>query len=652
MPTDAATGGAIASDDRPSRRRSRRLGLSEKAAALALLAVVSTAVLAFAASDVTTATLFSGVYAAFLGGLLLTCDWARRDLAKLPGLGLQAAAFALLIATVLWPLTPWGPDGPHPIWAYVPEAGASLTIDRSALLLNVLRLLGLAALFVAGRIIGASEARALWFLKAAVAALGCYAALAFVDHVVARRSARLVATLLSPNSAATTFGAGMLLAVAAAVVRFRRYPGLTVLRRGDPEAMLWLGVVALLATVVCLTASRAGGVAALIGLGLLLGWNVFAQRQTVRGGAALAALAAVLLVAAIALRSADPLTGRFNVLGRDLDIRSEIFAAHWQAFITSPWSGFGLGSFPTVNQLVVTQGSLSTLYDVRAAHSLYLQWLEEGGIVGAGAMLAVFGLLLWPILRAGLADSTAGVWARAIACAAVLFLVHGLTDFALQAPAIQALCALVLGVGGGLVGRGASRRGQVEPGPVGPLLGFAAAVVAMAAAAGAPLVAARLDHDLSGLPTAPAEALAQTIDTRLSQPAGKSRDLDRLKRLSERELALAPASGAAWLRRAAIEADLNDSAASNLALEHSFAVAPLQTSLFEPRAVFAYEHWDRLSPEAREKTAYQLKAEWRRTGDQARYVALANSLRNPAGRVGMALQIAALRLAAALETAR
>jgi hypothetical protein len=174
----------------------------------------------------------------------------------------------------------------------------------------------------------------------------------------------------------------------------------------------------------------------------------------------------------------------------------------------------------------------------------------------------------------------------------------------------------------------------------------------MAAAAGAPLVAARLDHDLSGLPTAPAEALAQTIDTGLSQTAGKSRDLDRLRRLSERELALAPASGAAWLRRAAIEADLHDSAASNLALEHSFAVAPLQTSLFEPRAVFAYEHWDRLSPEAREKTAYQLKAEWRRTGDQARYVALANNLRNPSGRVGMALQIAALRLASALETAR
>lgn len=75
-------------------------------------------------------------------------------------------------------------------------------------------------------------------------------------------------------------------------------------------------------------------------------------------------------------------------------------------------------------------------------------------------------------------------------------------------------------------------------------------------------------------------------------------------------------------------------------------VAPLQTSLFDHRTVFAYEHWDRLSPSAREQAAYHLRAEWRRSGRPARFIAMANGIRNPAGRVGMALQIAVLRLAA------
>ena len=641
MPTDPVAGGAVASRDRAPRRRTRRLATSEKVAALSLLILVFAAVVAFGASDVVTAAVFSGLYALYLLGLLSVCDWARRDLGRLPGLGLQAGLFALLMAAVLWGLTPWGPDGPHPVWAYLPGAVGSLTIDRSALLLNALQLLGLACLFVSARIVGASEARGLWFLKAAVAALGFYAAMALADHVGARRSARLAATLLSPNSAATTFGAGMLLAVAAAVNRFRRYSGTTLLRRGDPEAIIWLGLVALLATVLCLTASRAGVAASLLGLVLLIVWNIFAQRQTVRGAAGMAALAAVLLVAAIALRSADPLADRFNLVSRDIETRSMIFAPHWQAFLSTPWSGFGLGAFPTVNQLVIDQTSLPALYNVRAAHNLYLQWLEEGGVVGAAAMLAVFGSLIWPALRGGFNDNTMGVWARATVCAAVVVLGHGMTDFALQAPAVQALCALVLGVVGGTVRSGSS--GARAPRSWGSGV-FAAATVVLAVLAATPLAAAKLGGDLSGWPTAPADALARAVEAGLEKPTRSRADLARLETLSDRELALRPASGAAWLRHAALEAELGHAAASNQALERSFSVAPLQSSLFDQRTLYAYEHWDALSQNAREQTVYHLKAEWKRSGNPSRFIDMANTIRNPAGRVGMALQVAVLRM--------
>ena len=105
-----------------------------------------------------------------------------------------------------------------------------------------------------------------------------------------------------------------------------------------------------------------------------------------------------------------------------------------------------------------------------------------------------------------------------------------------------------------------------------------------------------------------------------------------------------PASGAAWLRRAAVDAALDRDAAADQALQRSFAVAPLQTSLFARRTLFAYENWDRLSPATREQTIYQMQAEWRRRPARRQFIAMANSLHNPAGRVGMALQITVLRL--------
>lgn len=644
MPTDLTAERSVASSDRPSRRRVRKLAMSEKIAALCLVAVVFCAVMAFGASDVAAATAFAGLYAAYLLGLLFTCDWARRDLCRIKGLPLQAGLFALLVTAVLWQLTPWGPDGPHPVWSYLPGRAGSLTLDRSALLLSLLQLFGLACLFVAARIIGASEARGVWSLRAAVAALSAYAAVAFIDHVGVRRAERLSATLLSPNSAATTFGAGMLMATAAAVNRFRRHSGLMVLRRGDPEAMTWLGVVALLATVLLMTASRGGVIASLIGLVLFLAWTVFAQRGSLRGGAGLVAAVAVLLVAAVALRSVGHVIDRFSVTSRDVEVRSIIFTPHWDAFLSSPWSGFGLGSFPNVNQLVVTGPSLSILYDVRAAHNLYLQWLEEGGIVGTIAMVALFVSLILPILRGGLADSTTGVWARAAICATVVFLVHGVTDFALQAPAIQALCTIVLGLVGGMCLAKSDARGGIVTWRLWSIGGVAGLTVVAATLAGAPLLAARFGGDLSAWPTAPADALARSVELGLAKPRLDPATLARVRRLSVRELNLRPASGAAWLRRAAIESAAGDDDASNQALERSFVVAPLQSSLFNQRTIFAYEHWGHLTQAGRVQAAYHVRAEWRRTGQPARFVALANALHDPAGRIGLALQIGALTL--------
>lgn len=643
MPTKAPARPAAASPSRSSRGGVRSLALSEKVAIGVLLGLVFMAVIAFGASEISTACLFSGVYAAFLIGLLATCPWARRDLARLRGLAIEAPLFLVLLLAVLWALGPWGPGGAHPVWSYVPDKLGALTVDRSALLLNVLQLLGLACLFVAARVIGVSEARSRWFLRIAVLAIGVYAALAFVDHVGLRRSSRLVATLLSPNSAATVFGGGLLLAVAATINRVRRQRGLAMLKRGDPEAVACLAIVGVLLTALLLTASRAGLAATLVGLGLMLVWEAIAQRQRLRVVAGLGAAALILVIGALSLRSTELVAERLNNTGQDIAIRTAIFTPHWEAFQASPWFGFGLGSFPTVNQLVATQENLRVLFDVRAVHNLYLQWLEEGGIVGAVAMALLFIVLIWPILRGGLREGTAATWARATACAALIFLLHGVTDFALQAPAIQALAVLILGVVGSMsAGAGASRQARA---PLSWGAGLAAGGVLLASIlVTAPMMASRVGGDLSAWPTAPAEALARRIEIGLARPNPDAAELDRLDRLSAREVGLRPASGAAWLRRAAVDTARGQQEAASVALERSFAVAPLQTSLFNRRTLFAYDHWGQISLSARRATIYQLSTEWRRRRDPKRYIAMANAVQDPAGRVGIALQIAVLRL--------
>lgn len=644
MPTEAAS--AVSPDPKGKSGRARRLAPSEKVWSCVLLGQVLFALLAFGGSDISVAVFLAAVYALALVGLLGSSHWARRDLVRIRGWMAPGLLFAVLLAVTLWPLTPWGPGGRHPVWSYLPGSSGSLTVDRSALVLSVVQFLGLACLFVMARIIGASDTRARWILRTAVFMAGAYAVMAVLDHVSTRRTTRLAATLLSPNTAATLFGASFLLAMAFLTHRLRRGAGRALLNRGDPLMMLGAGAGAVLLIALMMTASRAGLMAVSIGAALFLVWEGFGRGQRFRAGVVLGGVAMLLALSLLALRSTDVVAERFGLAARDAAIRAQIFTPHWEAFLTSPWSGFGLGSFATVNHLIATRETLPMLFDVRAVHNLYLQWLEEGGIVGATVMLALFVALLWPTLRGGFRDGAMGIWCRAICCAAVLFLIHGITDFALQVPAIQAAATVVLGVvGGAVAGKVGDRVWPLPTWPSGLAMTAGGAVAAVAILTATPLIAGKFDADLSSWPTAPADALGRAVEIGLAQqPHPSAEELRRLQRLSEREVAMRPASGAAWLRRAVVEAALGDDAQVNRALMRSFAVAPLQTSLFRQRTIFAYEHWDRLDGPTREQVIYQFDTEWRRRRTPKAFVAMANGLQNPAGRVGMALEIAVLRL--------
>ncbi|WP_297507464.1 O-antigen ligase [uncultured Caulobacter sp.] len=621
-----------------SAAKARKLQTSEGVAIGALIALLLAEVVAFGASDVATAAVFNALHAAFLLVLVTTCAWARRSPSALGALWPGLLSVALLIATA-WALTPFGPGGAHPVWRYLGDHGGALTVDRSSVALNIIRLAGLGCLVLAGQIIGASETRRralFWWL---LLALGAYAALAIIDYVSLRADGRLTATLLSPNTAATLMGVCLVFAVMFFSQGLQRAGGALTLDKLGLDASLSVGLAAVFAVTLAMTASRAGIFATVIGLAILLTWQVLAQGRKVRAVAILGGAAILLVAVGIAMRSADLTAARLANLGGDAAIRKVIFDAHWLAFKASPWFGFGLGSFPIVNQLITTTETLPVLFNIRATHNLYLQWLEEAGVVGSLAMLAWLLAAAWRAGADAIKPGQSGALARAVIAAGVLVLVHGLSDFAVQAPAMQALFAVGLGA---VTSTAPPRRARKD------VLGwgtpaFAGVVLVIAASTALPLAAARFGGDLSAMPTASADVLASAIEARLARDDSDPKTLAAAQALSRRELALRPGSGSAWLRQAAVDYRQGDVRAANLALEHSLAVAPLQTSLFASRTRLAYEHWPELSPDARRQILYQARVEFGRPDGETRLAAIANSLRNPSGRIALAFLIVAER---------
>jgi hypothetical protein len=192
----------------------------------------------------------------------------------------------------------------------------------------------------------------------------------------------------------------------------------------------------------------------------------------------------------------------------------------------------------------------------------------------------------------------------------------------------------------------APRRGRKAATPWGTIA-FAGVTLVASVLVATPLVASRFGGDLSAMPTASAEVLATSIEAGLNGKASGPAAKARLEALSRREVAMRPGSGGAWLRKAAIDFQRGDAASANAALEHSLAVAPLQTSLFMSRTKLAYENWPSLTQTARQQVMYQARIEFGRQNGENRLMELANSIRNPSGRIGLAFLIVAERTAKA-----
>lgn len=388
---------------------------------------------------------------AVLSGLLcaaLTRSQSRAELAGMTPVWPLIALFALVIGLALLSLTPWAPGGPHPIWEWI-DGRQAASLNPSATMVEVIKLIGLATVFLLGCLMGATPERARRGLQAILWLGAVYALIGLVLFLsgaqVAHGVRRLAAGFFTANVAGTQFGVLAILSTSWAIRQWRRHDREPVARRvsevGPAVALILLFLVCLL-----MTASRAAIGATGLAMALVVGWeaidNKRARLPLIAGGALLVLMAGLVLA-----RGNSLFVDRFSDLTTAGDLRATVIEAHWRAFLASPLSGYGLGSYPQLNNMIMTAPNSEALSVSVVLHNVYLQWLVEAGVIGAAPMFLLVAVILaitgWRAI--GRAHNR-GLLVGLLACS-VLVLLHAAVDVSLNTPSFVAFWTLLLGLG-------------------------------------------------------------------------------------------------------------------------------------------------------------------------------------------------------------
>ncbi len=379
---------------------------------------------------------------------------------------LSIAAAFVFIALALISAAPGLPlsFAPEPDWTLVNAASAPLSVSPYRTLEGVVAFLAPCAAFFLGALTApdrrARDWAGRWMLLLALfyAFLGLYL---FFAVGAPGGGTRLDVGVSSANAAAALFGVFMLVATALIVRGARGRLG-DGDRQGLPAGWLWaapllrapLSVATIFVLFACLllTASRGGLIATAVAFAVfaLALWAQSFKQSSVRGGVVAAPV--ILLVAILTLlfiRGGDDVLQRFALAAEDMEIRRILAEAHWAQYLERPLLGHGLNTYHELNTLAATPDNWQALRAPGSTHNIIIQVLEETGLIG----LVLWTLILaTPLLRA-LARIISGgrgaEWAAAAFAAAILLILHGLVDFALQVPAIAALFAFMLGASAG-----------------------------------------------------------------------------------------------------------------------------------------------------------------------------------------------------------
>jgi len=369
---------------------------------------------------------------------------ATPSIDKRPEMKLVYGAFALLcLALAVLPMTTW-------ITGKTGNLGG--LYDPSMAWLEYIKLGGVVCAFLLGLGLSLNDETAKRVLDALLYMGGAWAVLAIIMHLLDPGGLygqakpfvadRLSAAFGSANSAGTLFASLSVMALGRLITRFMSYKARNIIDRIHPG---FFGVFFFSLCAMSLTMSRTAILASLICMAMMcmvMLWKKLSFFKMV--------LMALLVIITVIFIFASPfLTAmeRFEKVHTDTGMRFFIYKAHFDIAIKQPWFGFGLGSFNGINNTIVKPDNYTVLALVRTAHSVYLQWFEETGVMGLGALIALNASILWPIYRGAVYRERMSGRIWSILFGYLVFILHGFTDYAFQEPALAIFTAILLGMG-------------------------------------------------------------------------------------------------------------------------------------------------------------------------------------------------------------
>ncbi len=344
------------------------------------------------------------------------------------------------------------------------SSGTSGLYDPSRAALEYLKLAGVFCAFALAFRLTMDDEGGRNLLDALIVAGGLWAAVAIILNILdpnniygehkTAGAGRLQGAFSSPNSAGTLFAATSVMAFGRLLSRFWSSRARQVFERIDP---IFLGVWLISLTALVLTMSRMAVVSAAIAtlvLAAILCWRRAPMKWLLVGTAAGAVVMIGLLVTPMLA-----IVQRVRDLNSDGHVRTVILQEHLKVAMHQFWLGSGFGSFTAVNSSILTSANYPYLAPIGAMHNVYLQWLEEVGIVGLICLVLLNLAVLVPIYGSARRRQTMGSRLWIVLAAYLVFLIHGLTDYSFQEPALELFTALLLGAAFGVATNSARRPG-------------------------------------------------------------------------------------------------------------------------------------------------------------------------------------------------
>jgi O-antigen ligase len=415
-------------------------------------------------------SLFQAVFACGVFTLMLAWCVLRLKDNKGPAVGIgriwpETVSFMLVLAWGIFQISGLSPESwHHPLWMEAGEAlgkniRGSISLARGDGFESIMRLVMYGAVFFLAVQLGRDRKRAekiFWAITLAGTAYALYGLamhLGGIDLVlwVEKKSTNVTGTLINRNSFATYMGLCVLCAAGLYLAGFVRVmqSGRTgkdrtahIIQQAFVRGAPLLACLLILLTALFLTSSRAGVIASLAALLVLI---IFLGILTRIGEWLYQVLTVSLLAAALGVffLSGDGWLDRLTATDLEREARVQRYEQTWQAIEQSPWTGYGIGSYEQTFFIFADEKTVTSYM----AHNDWLEMIFELGVPIAILWFAVLGGLGARCLVGFFRRGRDHLYPVAGFSACVLVGLHALADFSLQIPAVAITFAVVLGVG-------------------------------------------------------------------------------------------------------------------------------------------------------------------------------------------------------------